>query len=319
MWVGKRRRDGETKRRSEERSRTTHFVSSSLRLCSPPAGPPTYHPSHESPPRNPASLHRRRAHRRRARGGRCAGQRADDDGRLHARHRPLRGGDQQARRRGRRHRPRRRAPAQGHRGAAGDPAPDARADRGGCALPLPARPRSGRGGRPQDPPQPRQHQRPCAGRAGHRRVQGAGPPHPRRRQRGLHRRAQGQAEAPGRTRPLLRRPQAGPPARADDRQARGIPRDLRGQRLPRHRHQRQDDGRGARDRHLPRDQPALRLPAAPGRHARRPARDRRDPLHRRAGGATRRRRRRHAAHQLRQRPGVRSRGRPRVALFTRPA
>ena len=85
------------------------------------------------------------------------------------RHRQVRRRDQQARRRRGRHRPRRRAREEGHRRPQGNPAAGDRADRRGRALPLPARPGSDRSRRPQDPPQPRQHHRPRAGRRRHRR------------------------------------------------------------------------------------------------------------------------------------------------------
>jgi 4-hydroxy-3-methylbut-2-en-1-yl diphosphate synthase IspG/GcpE len=69
------------------------------------------------------------------------------------------------------------------------------------------------------------------------------------------------------------------------------------------------DGPGTRDRHLHRDQPALRLPASPWRDPCRPQEHGRHSQRGRAEHAACQRHRRHAAHQLCQRPHRRSEGR----------
>ena len=158
---------------------------------------------------------------------------------------------------------------EGHGGPEGDPAAGVGADRRGCALPFSAGAGSDRSGHPQDSPEPRQHQRPRPGEGCHPGVQGEKDPHPHRRQRRLHRRAQRQAEAHERTGRRLLRQQARPFPGHHDHQAGRISGHLPRGGFPRHRHQRQEHRSAAGDRCLQGDQQAVRLPAAPGRDARR--------------------------------------------------
>ncbi len=122
----------------------------------------------------------------------------------------------------------------------GDPPAGVGPDRGRRPLPLPAGPGGDRGRRPQDPPEPRQHQRPGPGDRRHPGVQGEEDPHPHRRQRGEHRRAEGQAEAAQGTGRRLRRRQARPLPGHHGHQAGRVPGHLPRAGLPRHRHQRQE-------------------------------------------------------------------------------
>lgn len=123
------------------------------------------------------------------------GFRAVDDVGLYLSDRRLRGGDQQARRRGGRYGARGGAGEEGYGRAQGDPAAGVGADHRRCSFPFSAGAGGDRGGCSQDPAQSRQHPGPWPSEGCHPCVQGAEDSYSGGSERGIDCRTQGQTEA----------------------------------------------------------------------------------------------------------------------------